>query len=475
MRRIFAVVLVVSVLLSGTFNCSVCAASNTYSLDELGIKVTVPVGYSVITRDTPAGDSIFSELGTTKAAVIVQFETSNIYLNAISNTCNEEIVVTNMKNSINNFSSFSDTLLNTLAATLVEEYKSYGINISKYEIYQHTQAKFIKVYFTDTANTVHGLQYYTIYNGNAMNFTIRSYEGSLSARQEATIKTIVDSVKYNISPPAIEEGKDTDSFKYTDSDSGVTFTVPNNWKEEPFTKEREFIDVKFISTKEDGGTMIYGSVDIWEKMTESEKIGYTRSDINNSEFTKSDIAAMYNTTTDKISIVTYNGVQYFKAETNYTSDSYGVDITVKMTQLVYIDNGWMYSFQFGGTSTHKLYSDFESLLKSVQYHNTVSNVNSTQSVSSVNSANYSINQTTDESSGVGVIILLIIIAIILVIVITVSHKKRKEQIAVANYAPIDNVHKNEQPSKLKQTVYCRNCGQELPIDSCFCHICGTKL
>ena len=449
---------------------SALAASNTYDLDELGLQVTIPNGYAVITRDTPASDPIFSDLGTTKSALISQFESSNIYLNAISDTYNEEVVVTMMENSLTNFSLLSDTTLNTLASTLVNQYTDYGINVSKYDIYQHSQAKFVRLYFTDTGKTVHGLQYYTIYDGKAMNFTMRSYEGRLSSRQETAIKTIVDSIKYDKAPPVADRGEDTNSFIHTDTDSGVTFTVPANWKQEAFSKDREFIDVKFVSTKEDGCTMIYGSTDMWSQMSASDRAGYTRSDLNNSAFTKSDIAAMYNTTADKISTVTYNGVEYFKGETNYTSDAYGVDITVKMTQLVYIDNGWMYMFQFGGTSTHKLYSDFESLLKSVQYP-TVSDVGGVGSTNNTTSNNT--NDNTDDSSGIIAVVVLFVIVAVIVVAMIVSRKKNQSE--PANYTPIYNTPTPEPPSRPEPTIYCTKCGQALPLDSDFCHKCGTKI
>ena len=470
MKRLFAVTLTVLLLLVMPFNLSVFAASNTYDLDELGLQVTIPDGYSVITRDTRASDPIFSDLGTTKSALISQFESSNIYLNAISDTYNEEVVVTMTENSLSNFSLLSDTALNTLASTLVNQYADYGINVSKYEIYQHSQAKFVRVYFTDTGKTVHGLQYYTIYDGKAMNFTMRSYEGSLSSRQETAIKTIVDSIKYDNAPPVADQGEDTNSFIHTDTDSGVTFTVPANWKQEAFSKDREFIDVKFVSTKEDGCTMIYGSTDMWSQMSASDKVGYTRSDLNNSAFTKSDIAEMYSTTADKISTVTYNGIEYFKGETNYTSDAYGVDITVKMTQLVYIDNGWMYMFQFGGTSTHKLYFDFESLLKSVQYP-TVSNVGGVGSTNNTTSNNP--NDNTDDSSGIIAVVVLLVIVAVIVVVVIVSRKKNQSE--PANYTLIYNTPTPEPPRKPEPVIYCTKCGQALPLDSDFCHKCGTKI
>ena len=448
---------------------SVSAASNTY-LDELELQVTIPSEYSVITRDTPASDPIFSDLGTTKSALISQFESSSIYLNAISDTFNEEVVVTMTENNLSNFSLLSDTALETLTSAMVDQYTNYGINVSKYDIYHHSQAKFVRLYFTDTGKTVHGLQYYTIYDGKAMNFTMRSYEGSLSYRQETAINTIVDSIKYDKAPPVADQGEDTNSFIHTDTDSGVTFTVPANWKQEAFSKDREFIDVKFVSTKEDGCTMIYGSTDMWSQMSASDRVGYTRSDLNNSAFTKSDIAEMYSTTADKISTVTYNGVEYFKGETNYISDAYGVDISVKMTQLVYIDNGWMYMFQFGGTSTHKLYSDFESLLKSVQYP-TVSDVGGVGSAHNTTSNNT--NDNTDDSSGIIAVVVLLVIVAVIVVVVIVSRKKNQSE--PANYTPIYNTPTPEPPSKPEPVIYCTKCGQALPLDSDFCHKCGTKV
>ena len=462
-RSLLATLLLVMVLL-----CTpVFSASSTYDLDELALQVTIPSGYSVITRDTPAGDPIFSNLGTTKSAIVEQFESGNIYLNAISDTYNEEVVVTMMENSLSNFSLLSDTALETLASALVDQYVNYGINVSKFEIYHHSQAKFVRLYFTDTGKTVHGLQYYTIYDGKAMNFTMRSYEGSLSSRQENAIKSIVDSIEYDNAPPVVEEGEDTDAFSYKDNEGGVTFTVPANWKQEEFFKNREFIDVKFVSTKEDCCVMIYGSTDMWGQMSAADRVGYKRSDINNSVFTKADIAEMYSTTADKITTVTYNGVQYFKGEPKYTTDTYGIDISATMTQLVYIENGWMYTFQFGGPSTHKLYSDFESLMKSVKY----TSASNSAGVGFDNNPSNKNNGDTDDNSGIIAVVVLLAVAVVAAVAVIVFRKKKSEEYYAPTYAP----SAPQPPKPAEPTIPCRNCGRALPLDSAFCHVCGTKI
>lgn len=256
----FGVLIFVFVFL---FNTSAFASSSTYTIVELGLDVTIPSGYKVITKDTPANASVFSDLGRTKSDVIEQFEASNIYLNAISNASNEEIVITMTNNGLSDFNLVSDFTLDTLASALVKQYTDYGITVSEYEVYQYSQAKFIKVYFSDTANSVYGLQYYTTYDNKAMNFTLRSYKGSITSTQENTIKSVVDSIKFEAEPLKAEPGEDTNAFIYTDVDTGLTFTVPANWKQEEMSKERNFIDAKFVSTKEDGNVIIYGSSDMW--------------------------------------------------------------------------------------------------------------------------------------------------------------------------------------------------------------------
>lgn len=129
----------------------------------------------------------------------------------------------------------------------------------------------------------------------------------------------------------------------------------------------------------------------------------------------------------------------------------------------------MYTFQFGGPSTHKLYSDFESLLKSVQYP-AVSNVGDVGSINNTTSNN-SGKDSNDNSGIIAVVVLLIVVAVI-VVAIVISRKKNNEP---DNYTPTYNTPTPEPLSRPESTIYCTKCGQALPLDSDFCHKCGAKV
>lgn len=448
------------------FSTSTLANSSSHFISELGLDITIPSGYKVITKDTPESDSVFSDFGTTKSDIIKQFEASNIYLNAISNTTNEEIVITMSSNGLIDFNLVSDFTLDAVSSVLVTQYADYGITVSEYEVYQHSQAKFIKIYFFDTANSVYGLQYYTTYDNKAMNFTLRSYNGSITTAQESTIQSIVDSIKFKDEPIKNETGEDTNAFVYTDVDTGLAFTVPANWKQEEMSKKRDFIDAKFVSTKEIGNIIIYGSSDIWEEMPAYDRVGYSRANLNNSTFTKSDIAEMYNTTSDKISLVEYNGIEYYFGEITSSSEVYGLDLTMTMTQAVRIDNGWMYMFQFAGTRNSKHFADFERLMNSIQF----SSVTNVTDVGALDSS----SKNGDSIFNFGIALIVGLLAVVGLIVAVILTNKNNSKATTTESNCSDNMNSLEKVN-ISQSIVCAKCGQELPLDSKFCHICGAKV
>ena len=152
------------------------SSGKTYQLAELGMSIDIPTEYVVFTRDITDNDPNLSAYGLCKSDLLSLMKSRNIYLNAWDKDVNFEIIVTMIESKINDFNLMSDTVLNTLASSFKSAYIDRGITVEKYEIYQHDQAKFIKVYINQPngADKVYGLQYYTVYDNKAINVTMQS-------------------------------------------------------------------------------------------------------------------------------------------------------------------------------------------------------------------------------------------------------------------------------------------------------------
>ena len=365
-----------------SFFSASAAGTTTYSLYELELSVSLSSDYVVFTRDIKADDPNLSAYGLTKQGLSSLMSSQNIYLDAWDKKVSHEIKVTMIASSVGDFNQYSDTALLTMATSLESEYASHGVTYIKSELYHHKQAKFLKIYSNQLngKSTTYGLQYYTVYGNKAINVTMQSYSGSIDTKGEAILRSIVDSVNFNSKPQATPPTKAySQPFEYTDAQTHTSFTVPANWASRALTEKREYIDAKFISGLDQAMCIMYGSTDAWSATSESERAGKSRKDMNNSIFSIEDVAQMYGVPKSQVKTVTYGGYDYYSAVVTSTNTSYGIDLKITMTLLSRIDNGYLYLFQFSGTSTSPYYADFESLLKSVRYPNTIAGPANTQS------------------------------------------------------------------------------------------------
>lgn len=69
---------------------------------------------------------------------------------------------------------------------------------------------------------------------------------------------------------------------YTDPDTGATFIVPDGWTVDTINLEdaANFYQVKYTSWKDSGSSFLYGSYDLWDSMSASERSGHTRSEVD---------------------------------------------------------------------------------------------------------------------------------------------------------------------------------------------------
>ena len=134
--------------------------------------------------------------------------------------------------------------------------------------------------------------------------------------------------------------------------------MPANWEQGNLSKERETLDVIFSSTQESGCSIMYGSVDVWAAASAEDRKGYTRADIDNSIFSKEDIAEINGIPVSQVELITLGGHDYYKATTDKKSDVYGISVALSTTTMTRIENGIMYTFYFTGDTCLNYISSF---------------------------------------------------------------------------------------------------------------------
>lgn len=158
------------------------------------------------------------------------------------------------------------------------------------------------------------------------------------------------------------------SLAYSDSDADVSFNVPDNWKQEPLTAEREVVKAKF-SSPDKAALIIYGSYDIWAQLIASEKQGLTRSSIDNNYVSIDDLAEIYSIPKSSIKIETFSDNEYYLFPFSLSIDSTSISVDSSSIQALCFNNGFMFQFQFFGEKNSKNYEDFLALLSSATFAN----------------------------------------------------------------------------------------------------------
>ena len=166
---------------------------------------------------------------------------------------------------------------------------------------------------------------------------------------------------------------------YRDTISGTSFTVPDGWTEQPLSQDRDFIQVKF--TPDDGGlaTILFGSADIWEQLTEAEKNGLSRDEYNIALFTKDDMAYTLDVNVSDIKNVELGSTNFYRVD--LTSEGTSSGITINYTQSIYttIQNGYFIQFQYVFSGNDSNRGVFEETVKNASIPNSVTSPSATAS------------------------------------------------------------------------------------------------
>jgi len=200
-------------------------AGNTYDIPELKMSLEAPEDWVTMTRNADDNAEAETMLGVGSAALIDFLVQSHIYIDFVTQDGMQEIFVTMFENedaekiiSINEWSNdqleqFAESVSGTTIDELHQELEDMNfegiaadeVQWTGYEVYEHEQIKYIKIYNTKSINgiTASGLQYYTVQNSQMINISVASYDSEISDSLEATAKEVVDSLVFT----ELAEGK----------------------------------------------------------------------------------------------------------------------------------------------------------------------------------------------------------------------------------------------------------------------------
>ena len=471
MKRLISLFAVLLMIVS--VNVPVRANMDEYTIKELGVTLSIPDQYYVLTRNTPASSDIFSLLGISKSDMLDRLADGHIYLSAIAPFFDEEISVTMTPIEIDDFNGVDDATFSSLASRVEDYYIDKDFSVLDCEIYTHKQRRFIKTYGKINSQSTYVIQYLTVVDHKAMCFMLHSYDGDITTAQEATCRAVVNSISFHdsVTIPAqnssAKKAADADSKDsvYRDDETGVTFSIPADWEELPFAKPKEIYTVKFALKKSAATFILFGAVDLWNEIPSIKKLGAVRADVDDSVFSKSDIAEMASLQVSSITDKTYNGIHYYEAVVQQSLEEFA-GLTVTVTQRIHVQDGWMYLFAFSGNKNSIGYSDFEYVMNSV----VIGEAESSDLPASVEDAPSEVTIPTEDAVGIIVMAIVIMAGVAVIIILIKKAKAPVQDPPTTRENRIQSPEIHEYPKKR----YCHRCGTELSANSLYCRRCGAK-
>lgn len=173
------------------------AESNTYSLPELKLNISVDDTMNTITRETPKSDPVFDSLGVNYENTMLAFKNSDVYMQSISADSNYMLTVSMSATD----SSASVVSYSRLSAEERAALKDEFLGNSIYTSAQVTDIGghyYIVLPFEEKQDgvTIYGIQYNTVENGQNINITLQTSLAPLTGNSISIIADAVNSIEF---------------------------------------------------------------------------------------------------------------------------------------------------------------------------------------------------------------------------------------------------------------------------------------
>lgn len=192
-RRLLLLLLIVLLL---TFSVH---AAGTVRLDDLGMSVYIPEGYTVITRNMAPDDPGLAIFDMDSEAVTKLLEDGNIYLDLMNEDPDFEYSITSVPNEVKSVARFDDETLESMEDQLKEQYESADVKVREVDHLFNGQAVFFKLLVSGEQNgqQVQLERYYTVQNYHAIYLTLQYWGAEIPEKYRTLSQDILYSVQFD--------------------------------------------------------------------------------------------------------------------------------------------------------------------------------------------------------------------------------------------------------------------------------------
>lgn len=169
--------------------------------------------------------------------------------------------------------------------------------------------------------------------------------------------------------------------KYVDSDTQLSFMLPADWNPVEISKDCKIVKAKFAHNNSSDKVLMYGSADIYNGLSSSEKQSLKRSKMNNSYFTEKEISEYLGLVDDGKAYTSVCKDDEYYIYNTISNAGFGY---VSTAYYLKIYNGYMFMYIFYGASDEEISAVIESAdylkvpsgEKEIKTNNDISSVNS---------------------------------------------------------------------------------------------------
>ena len=166
-----------------------------YSLEEIGIDISIPAEYIVFTRNSPDNNLFFEEYPASKDKIISNFESTDVYFKAMSRDKTHEITLFYTPAKVSDISA--RTAENIITKDKIEAtknvYTSEGVTAKDIFLFNFSGIPFFNII---TENPM-SIQNITIYKSNDLLLTITPIHGEMKEEYKTILNNVTRTIKFH--------------------------------------------------------------------------------------------------------------------------------------------------------------------------------------------------------------------------------------------------------------------------------------